>query len=49
MEEAQWEVEEILTINPDFSLKSVEIAFPFRNPQYRDRFMADLVKAGFKD
>ncbi len=49
MEEAQWEVEEILTINPDFSLKWVEIAFPFRDPQYRDRFMADLVKAGFRD
>ncbi len=49
MEEAQWEVEEILTINPDFSLKSVEVAFPFRDPQYRDRFMADLEKAGFGD
>ncbi len=46
MEEAEWEVAEILTINPAFSLQSVEIAFPFRDLQYRDRFIADLRKAG---
>ncbi|RKZ97313.1 MAG: hypothetical protein DRQ43_03135 [Gammaproteobacteria bacterium] len=46
MEEAQWEVAEILTMNPDFSLKSVETFFPFHDPLYRDRFIADLNKAG---
>ncbi len=49
MDEAEWEVVEILTINPSFSLKSVEIAFPFRDPLYRDRFIADLKKAGLPD
>ena len=46
MEEAEWEVAEILIINPDFSLKSVETFFPFQDPLYRDRFIADLRKAG---
>jgi hypothetical protein len=40
---------EILTINPSFSLRSVETAFPFRDPLYRDRFVADLRKAGLTD
>lgn len=46
MDEAHWQVLELLMINPDFSLQSVNQAFPFRDPVYRDRFIADLVKAG---
>lgn len=49
MEEAEWEVAEILIINPDFSLTSVESFFPFHDPLYRDRFIADLKKAGLPD
>jgi len=49
LEEAEWEVAEILAINPKFSLESVGIAFPFRDPRYRDRFVADLIKAGLTD
>jgi TolB-like protein/DNA-binding winged helix-turn-helix (wHTH) protein/Tfp pilus assembly protein PilF len=49
MEEAEWEVDEILIINPDFSLKSVETFYPFHDPLYRDRFITDLRKAGLPD
>jgi len=49
MEEAEWETAEILTISPSFSLQSVQTAFPFRDPLYRDRFVADLRKAGLTD
>jgi len=49
MEEAEWEVAEILIINPDFSLKSVETFFPFHDPLYRERFINDLKKAGLPD
>lgn len=49
LEEANWEITEILTVNPDFSLKTVENAFPFRDPLYRERFVADLRKAGLSE
>jgi TolB-like protein/DNA-binding winged helix-turn-helix (wHTH) protein len=46
VEEANWEAAEILTIDPSFSLQSVETAFPFRDPLYRERFIGDLKSAG---
>ncbi|MCB1763024.1 MAG: winged helix-turn-helix domain-containing protein [Gammaproteobacteria bacterium] len=49
LEEAEWEAAEILVINPEFSLEAAESAFPFRDPVYRDRFIADLRKAGLAD
>lgn len=45
-ERAAWEIDELLAINPSFTLKSVETTYPFLDPVYRDRFINDLRKAG---
>jgi adenylate cyclase len=46
VEEAQWQVEELMALNPDFSLEHVTNVFPIRDPAYLDRLIADLRKAG---
>jgi TolB-like protein len=48
-ERAAWEIAEVLAINPAFSLKLVETAFPSLDPLYRDRFINDLRKAGMTE
>jgi len=48
-EDASWEVEEVLTNNPDFALTSMRDAFPFKVPGDRSHFLAGLKKAGFTD
>lgn len=45
-EDAVWQISEVLTINPDFSLGDVERAAPIRDPFYKDRFLRDLKQAG---
>ena len=45
-EEANWQISEILMLNPDFSLADVERGAPFRDPIYRERFLRDLNRAG---
>lgn len=45
-EEANWQISEILMLNPDFSLADVERGAPFRDPIYRERFLQDLKRAG---
>lgn len=49
LEEAQWEAQEILALDPTFSIKRVEQAFPIRDPDYRERFVNDLRRAGLPD
>ena len=45
-EEAGWQVAEVLTLNPDFSLADVERGAPIRDPDYEERFLRDLQRAG---
>jgi TolB-like protein/DNA-binding winged helix-turn-helix (wHTH) protein/Tfp pilus assembly protein PilF len=46
LDEARWQVDEILVLNPDFTLAHVERVAPIRDPNYRDRFLRDLQRAG---
>ena len=46
MESAGWEVDQILTMDPDFSLQRIQATFPFKNPADRERILEGLRKAG---
>jgi adenylate cyclase len=46
--EAEWEVMEVLRLNPDFSLKRIAWATPFQDSKDMDHFLEGLRKAGFK-
>ena len=46
LDDASWQVEEILALNPDFTLTYLEDAAPIRDPDYKDRFLRDLHRAG---
>ena len=46
LDDASWQVEEILALNPDFTLTYLEDVAPIRDPNYRDRFLRDLQRAG---
>jgi TolB-like protein/DNA-binding winged helix-turn-helix (wHTH) protein/Flp pilus assembly protein TadD len=45
-DEAEWEMDQVLTINPEFSLKRMQQAFPFKEAKDREHFIAGLRKAG---
>ena len=45
-EAANWQVMEVLALNPDFSLTVVERGSPIRDPIYKERFLRDLQRAG---
>jgi TolB-like protein len=47
LDDAEWQREEVLISNPQFSLQNIERAFPFKDPRDREHFMAGLRKAGF--
>ena len=49
IEEASWEIEEVLVLDPDNTLAHVEKAFPIRDARYRDRFIDDLRRAGLPE
>ena len=42
IEEAAWELEELMTLNPSFSVKSIERSIPFRDVTVRDRLVNGL-------
>ncbi len=46
IDDAEWEIEEVLMMNPDFSLQTIAEAFPFKSPDDRDHFLDGLRKAG---
>ena len=49
IDEAQWQSSEILALHPEFSASQSLWAFPIRDPAYRERFLADLRRAGLPD
>lgn len=46
LEEAAWQIEEIRTLDPDFTLGDVERGAPIRDPRYKQRLLRDLERAG---
>ena len=42
IEEAAWELEELMMLNPSFSVKSIERSIPFRDVTVRDRLVNGL-------
>ncbi len=48
IDEAQWEVAELMALNPGFSLEHVRTVYPIRDPAYLERLIADLREAGLK-
>jgi tetratricopeptide (TPR) repeat protein len=46
VEDAQWEVAELLTLDPDFSLAQVAEVAPFKDPEPLNRLLDGLRKAG---
>ena len=48
IEDAEWEIEEVLMANPDFSLAKLERAFPFSDPADLDHLLQGLYKAGLE-
>ncbi|MCG8094213.1 MAG: hypothetical protein JAZ17_11415 [Candidatus Thiodiazotropha endolucinida] len=47
LDDASWEVDQVLTINPDFSLERIKETYPFKDDADRDHFIAGLRLAGF--
>jgi len=46
IDEAEWEADQVLTLNPGFSLNRLLEAFPFQDPADREHFLGALRKAG---
>lgn len=47
--DAAWQAQEVLALDPRFTVSQVERAFPIRDPVYRERFLADLRRAGLPE
>lgn len=47
-DDAQWQVAEVLTIDPDFTLRNFDRILPFGNTAKKEEFVALLRKAGFE-
>jgi len=47
LDDANWQIEEILSLNPEFTLTHLQDVAPIQDPNYRDRFLRDLERAGF--
>jgi tetratricopeptide (TPR) repeat protein len=42
VEDAAWELQELMTLNPSFSVESIERSIPFRDETIRDRLVNGL-------
>lgn len=49
IEEARWEAEEIMGLEPDYSLKTDVVAMQFLNPEDRERYQSGLRRAGIPE
>ena len=49
IEDAKWEMDEVLLGNPDFNLDRLKRAFPFSDPADLEHFMEGLRKAGLEN
>ena len=48
-EDARWEAEQVLALNPDFSLQRIRQAFPFQDPGDLEQFLNGLRTAGLAE
>ncbi len=48
MEEARFQANEVMKLNPKFSLKRFEMTLPYKNLEAKDRYIEALRKAGLK-
>ncbi len=49
MEEAEWEVDQILMLNPEFSIQRMQQALPFKDPVHLERLVDGLRTAGLPE
>ncbi len=49
LEEAQWEVQEVLALDPEFSLTRISQAVPYKDPAHLERLVDALRKAGLPE
>lgn len=45
-DDAEWEVEQVLTTNPQLSMERIRSSYPFTNSSDLEHFVAGLIKAG---
>lgn len=48
IDDAEWQAAEAMALNPGFTLDHVRRVYPIRDPDYRERLLADLRKAGLE-
>ena len=46
IDDAEWEADQVLMLNPDFSMEQIKKVFPFKNPDDLEHFLSGLRKAG---
>ena len=46
LEAAQWEVDELMVLSPEFDLDDLQFSFPFKDPRELDKFINGLETAG---
>ncbi|MFZ0788147.1 MAG: winged helix-turn-helix domain-containing protein [Chromatiaceae bacterium] len=49
LDDADWQVQETLQLDPGFTVSRVDRAFPIRDPLYLERLLADLRRAGLPE
>ncbi|MEA3411072.1 MAG: winged helix-turn-helix domain-containing tetratricopeptide repeat protein [Pseudomonadota bacterium] len=49
LDDAAWESDQVLMLNPEFSWERMQETFPFKSPEDREHFLDGLRKAGLAD